>query len=95
MQTAALTVCEVARRLNVSQRTVYRMLEVGQLHGVRAGRLWQVTEEDLDEYLRTGRQPNGDDDQLSPEDLEAIREGLAAIQRGEWVSLDEYERQRQ
>jgi len=92
--TAALTVCEVARRLNVSQRTVYRILETGQLHGVRAGRLWRVPVDAVDEYLRAGRHPNVDDEQLSAEDLEAIRAGLAAIERGEWVTLDEYERQR-
>jgi excisionase family DNA binding protein len=51
-----LTVTEVAQRLRVNVKTVYRMLEKGRLHGVRVGRLWRVPDEALSEYLQSGKE---------------------------------------
>jgi excisionase family DNA binding protein len=91
LEPAALKVSTVAQRLGVNPKTVYRMLETGQLRGVRAGRLWRVPVDALDEYLRTGGQHGDPDDELSPDDLAAVREGLEAIRRGEFITLEEWE----
>jgi excisionase family DNA binding protein len=50
-QDELLTVEDVARILGVSTKTVYRMLDDGELKGIRVGRLWRVSQEDLDDYL--------------------------------------------
>jgi excisionase family DNA binding protein len=94
MEPAAIKVSEVAARLGVNPKTVYRMLETGQLRGVRAGRLWRVPVEALDDYLRTGSPGGGADNELSPDDLAAVREGIEAIRRGDFITLEEYDRQR-
>jgi len=49
-----LKVAEVAKRLRVNVRTIYRMIERGELHGVRVGRLWRVPAVALEDYLRMG-----------------------------------------
>lgn len=46
-----LTVCEVAQMLRVSNMTVYRLINAGQLPAVRVGKSYRVREEDLDSYL--------------------------------------------
>lgn len=50
-----LTVAEVARELRVDRRTVYRMIERGQLPAVQAGRLWRIPLEALESYLTVTR----------------------------------------
>lgn len=42
-----LRVREVASRLRVDPRTVYRMIERGELDGVRTGRNWRVLESSI------------------------------------------------
>jgi len=42
----------VAEVLKVNPRTVNRMLERGELRGVKAGRLWRMSQEALNAYLR-------------------------------------------
>lgn len=46
-----LTVTEVAAELRVSRMTIYRMLEAGDLPGVRIGRSLRVSREGLSAYL--------------------------------------------
>lgn len=46
------TVNELAKMLKVATQTVYRLLESGELKGVKVGRVWRVRREDLEEYLR-------------------------------------------
>ena len=48
----ALKPQEIAQRLNVDIRTVYKMIERGDLHAVRAGRVWRIPPEAFEEYLR-------------------------------------------
>jgi excisionase family DNA binding protein len=48
-----LTVQEVADRLRVASRTIYRLLDEGALEGVRVGRNWRVSPEALERYLLT------------------------------------------
>ncbi len=46
-----LTVSEVASALRVSNMTVYRLINNGQLGAVRVGKSYRLREEDLDKYL--------------------------------------------
>lgn len=46
-----MTVGEVASVLRVSNMTVYRLINAGQLPAVRIGRSFRVHEDDLDQYL--------------------------------------------
>lgn len=46
-----LTVDQIAKRLDVSRESVYRWLRKGKLTGFKAGFLWRVTEEQLQEFL--------------------------------------------
>ena len=48
-----LTVAEVAAVMRVSKMTVYRLVHNGELPAVRVGRSFRVSEEDVNEYLRT------------------------------------------
>jgi excisionase family DNA binding protein len=47
-----LTVAEVARYLRVSNMTVYRLINAGQLAAVRVGRGYRIREEDVTRYLQ-------------------------------------------
>jgi excisionase family DNA binding protein len=51
MHTRFMTVSEVAAVLRVSNMTVYRLINAGQLPAVRIGRSFRVREEELDHYL--------------------------------------------
>jgi excisionase family DNA binding protein len=46
-----VTVAEVADQLRVSNMTVYRLVQAGQLPAVRVGRSYRIREEDVDKYL--------------------------------------------
>jgi len=46
-----LTVGEVAAILRVSNMTVYRLINAGQLPAARIGRSFRVRQEDLDRYV--------------------------------------------
>lgn len=46
-----VTVAEVAATLRVSNMTVYRLVQSGQLPAMRVGRSYRIREEDLDRYL--------------------------------------------
>jgi len=46
-----VTVAEVAGQLRVSNMTVYRLVQAGQLPAVRVGRSYRIREEDVDQYL--------------------------------------------
>ena len=49
--TRFLTVAEVAKTLRVSNMTVYRLVNSGQLDAVRVGRSYRIREGDLQRYL--------------------------------------------
>jgi len=42
---------EIAEGLNVSKLAVYKWLQKGELKGFKAGKMWRVTKEDLEEFL--------------------------------------------
>jgi excisionase family DNA binding protein len=46
-----VTVGEVANLLRVSNMTVYRLVQSGQLPAIRVGRSYRIREEDVDKYL--------------------------------------------
>jgi excisionase family DNA binding protein len=46
-----VTVAEVADQLRVSNMTVYRLIQSGQLPSTRVGRSYRIREEDIDRYL--------------------------------------------
>ena len=48
-----LTVAEVAAVMRVSKMTVYRLVHNGELPAVRVGRSFRVSEEDVNEYLKS------------------------------------------
>jgi len=49
--TRFVTVGEVATLLRVSNMTVYRLVQAGQLPAVRVGRSYRIREDDVDKYL--------------------------------------------
>ena len=46
-----LTVAEVAALLRVSNMTVYRLINAGELAAVRVGKSYRLREDDVDKYL--------------------------------------------
>ena len=63
-----------------------RLLRARRLPGHKVGREWRLHKEALDHFLA------GRDDELSPEDWEAIRRGLEDIRAGRvvpWETLRE------
>ena len=52
MSDKLLTPEQIAERLQVVERTVYRWLNEGRLEGVKLGRLWRVREDDLAAFLQ-------------------------------------------
>ena len=48
-----LTVAEVAAVMRVSKMTVYRLVHNGEIPAVRVGRSFRVSEDDVNEYLKS------------------------------------------
>ncbi|MGH9106759.1 MAG: helix-turn-helix domain-containing protein [Acidimicrobiales bacterium] len=48
-----VTVSEVAQLLRVSNMTVYRLVQSGQLPALRVGRSYRIREEDVDRFVAT------------------------------------------
>jgi excisionase family DNA binding protein len=46
-----LTVAEVAKALRISNMTVYRLINSGELPAVRVGKSYRLREEDVDRYV--------------------------------------------
>ena len=46
-----LTVAEVAKALRISNMTVYRLINSGDLPAVRVGKSYRLREEDVDRYV--------------------------------------------
>ncbi len=54
-----LTVKEVAERLRVSQPTILRMIDDGELPAIRVRNQWRIRRSDLDDYLQRGGSKGG------------------------------------
>lgn len=42
---------ELAEKLKTTRRTVYRWIENKELKAFKAGKMWRITREDLEEFL--------------------------------------------
>lgn len=51
MDEKLMTPAQVAERLQVTERTIYKYLSEGSLEAVKLGRVWRITEEQLREFL--------------------------------------------
>ena len=49
-----LTVREVAARMRVSNMTVYRLIQAGDLRAIRVGRSYRLRQGDVNSYLGRG-----------------------------------------
>lgn len=55
-----LTIADIAELLQVSERSVRRWLDAGDLAGHKVGqRQWRISDKDLEEYLRNRRRGGG------------------------------------
>lgn len=51
MSTTAMTVQDVAEYLNVDPKTVYRMVNRGDLPGFKVGGIWRFQQDDIDAWI--------------------------------------------
>ena len=51
MSNPLLSLKQIAQALGVSERTVYRLMEDGELHPFKMGKSWKFEQSDLDNYL--------------------------------------------
>ena len=51
MSTTAMTVQDVANYLNIDPKTVYRLVNRGELPGFKVGGSWRFQKEDLDAWI--------------------------------------------
>ena len=61
-----LSIPEVAKRLGVTVRTLYAIVNRGELTAYRFGRVYRVTSADLDKFLDSVRVKPGELDHLVP-----------------------------
>lgn len=50
-----LTICEVAEITQLSERTIRRRIQAGELAALLFGRHWRIAKPDLEEFLRRHR----------------------------------------
>jgi excisionase family DNA binding protein len=55
MALESYTIEEVAQKLRVRPSVVYKMARKGTIRAVKAGRLWRIPAEALEEYMRGGK----------------------------------------
>jgi len=91
MPNELLDVQEVAARLRVNPRTVLRMADRGELHGIKVARRWRFRSSDLDTYLQS-YQSNSSEEALVEEALAgeafANRDAQKAEQKQAMTPLD-------
>lgn len=46
-----LSVSDVAKHINISKMTIYRLIESGEIPALRVGRSVRILEQDLEEYV--------------------------------------------
>jgi excisionase family DNA binding protein len=63
--TEALDANDVARILKVSYRTVLRLAERGELPYFRVGDLWRFERKDVEEFIKSNKQPGKKQNQES------------------------------
>ena len=55
VEEAYYTLAEVAERLKVSRRTVYRWIQAGDLPAYKLGQEWRIQDTDLKKFLEARR----------------------------------------
>jgi excisionase family DNA binding protein len=70
-----LTADEVANQLRVSLRTVYRLIDNGQIEAFRVGGQWRITRVAITEYMRRNS-TLGSTKAQPPDDVPAKDDGL-------------------
>ena len=50
MMGEVLTIQDAAKTLKISEGTIRRMLDRGELKGVRVGRLWRIPQTEIDRF---------------------------------------------
>lgn len=55
MQPRLMTVAEAAEILNVAKRTVYRLMDSGQIVYVRIGRARRIPVEEIDRFIESSK----------------------------------------
>jgi len=55
MTERTLTIKELARYLNVTERTIYNLLERGELPGFKVGANWRFRKEDIDKWIEDNK----------------------------------------
>jgi excisionase family DNA binding protein len=58
-----LSIQEVGEYLQVKRDTLYKWISRRGFPGHKAGRLWRFRLEEVDEWVRTGRDPKGTEQQ--------------------------------
>jgi len=58
MTERALTIKELAKYLNVTERTIYNLLERGELPGFKVGANWRFRKEDIDKWIEDNKKMN-------------------------------------
>lgn len=49
-----LTIEDVASELKVAPMTIYRVLKLGKVKGVKIGAIWRISEDELERIKREG-----------------------------------------
>ena len=62
------TLQQVATLLQVSERTIMRLIKTRRLPAVRVGRQYRIAKSDLQDYLRSSGQSKSDDQQTPSPD---------------------------
>lgn len=56
MSSNLLNMKQVAQKLGVSERTIYRLMEEEELHPFKMGKSWKFEQADIDAYIERLRQ---------------------------------------
>jgi len=58
MNERTLTIKELAKYLNVTERTIYNLLERGELPGFKVGANWRFRKEDINKWIEENKKMN-------------------------------------
>lgn len=58
MTESTLTIKDLAKYLNVTERTIYNLLERRELPGFKVGSNWRFRKEDIDKWIEHSKKTN-------------------------------------
>ena len=47
-----ITIEDVCSMLNIGKNNAYRLLKEGKIHAFKIGRIWKITKESVEQYIR-------------------------------------------